>query len=529
MVTKTLIKPNSYYDSLVLMRIGTQMMQLPGVTDAALLMATEQNKLSIGNPALLSDEVQAAGPDDLFIVVLAQTEEQAQAALDFAVDTLTADRSTGIERAVATVHTLDAALRRRPDANLAILSVPGRYVRREALKALDAGLSLLIFSDNVPLAQEIELKQMAQERGLLVMGPDCGTAIIAGVALGFANAVRRGGIGLVGASGTGLQEVSCLIHRLEQGVSHAIGTGTHDVDAEVGGITMIEGIRRLEGDPGTRVIVIVSKPPAPSVIRRVMEVVETCQKPVVVNFLDGDPEAIAAAGGIVAYTLEDAAVKAVAASRSEAENAIRERLLPEVKGAVLLARKARAGLSETQQYVRGLFSGGTFANEAAMLMRDWIGNVHTNGKVKGTSPLSDPRKSVGHTCVDLGEDVFTVGRPHPMLEPAVRRERLLAEAADPETAVVLLDVVIGYGAHPDPAGELVRYIAEVRESTEAEGRTLPLVASVCGVDGDPQSRATQVQILEEAGVLVMPTNVQATALAVQIATGVTAGSANRKE
>jgi FdrA protein len=394
MVTKTLIKPNSYYDSLVLMRISTQMMQLPGVTDAALLMATEQNKLSIGNPALLSDEVQAAGPDDLFVVVLAQTEEQAQAALDFAVDTLTADRSTGIGRVVAAMHTLDSALRGRPDANLAILSVPGRYVRREALKALDAGLNLLIFSDNVPLAHEIELKRMAQERGLLVMGPDCGTAIIAGAALGFANAVRRGSIGLVGASGTGLQEVSCLIHRLEQGVSHAIGTGTHDVDAEVGGITMLEGIRRLEGDPGTRVIVIVSKPPAPSVIRSVMKVVETCQKPVVVNFLDGDAEAVAAAGGIVAHSLEDAAVKAVAASTSEKENAIRERLLPG-------ARKARAGLSETQQYVRGLFSGGTFANEAAMLMRDWIGNVHTNGKVKGTSTLSDPRKSVGHTCEQI--------------------------------------------------------------------------------------------------------------------------------
>jgi len=265
------------------------------------------------------------------------------------------------------------------------------------------------------------------------------------------------------------------------------------------------------------------------VIKSVMKVVETCQKPVVVNFSDGDPGAVAAGGGIIAYTLEDAAVKAVAASTSEAEGAIRERLLSEAKGTALLAQKARDGLSETQQYVRGLFSGGTFTNEAAMLLRDWIGSVHTNGKIKRTFPLSDPRKSVGHTCVDLGEDVFTVGRPHPMLEPAVRRERLLVEAADPETAVILLDVVIGYGAHPDPAGELMRYVVEARELAQTQGRQLPVVGSVCGVDGDPQSRASQVHVLQETGVLVMPTNVQATALAVQIATGVTAGSANRKE
>jgi FdrA protein len=519
MIVRVLIKPNSYYGSLVLMRIGTQAAKLPGVVDAAAIMGTEQNKRAIGNSALLTDEVKAAGPNDLLLVVAADTEARAQAALDFALKTLAAgqektDRAKGVS-----LHTLDAALRRQPNSNLAILSIPGRYVRREALKALDAGLNLFIFSDNVSLEDESELKQVARERGLLVMGPDCGTGIVNGAALGFANAVRRGRIGLVGASGTGLQEVSCLIDRLGRGVSHAIGTGTHDVGVKVGGTTLTQGLMRLEEDSGTDVVVIVSKPPAPAVVHEVMATVKACRKPTVVNFLDGDPEVIAAGGGIVARTLEDAAVLAVAALGGEADEAVRNLLLAEAGDVATQAEEARTSLIDGQRYVRGVFSGGTFANEAAMLLCDLAGTVYTNGSIKKAAPLPDPRRSQGHTCVDLGEDIFTVGRPHPMLEPVMRRERLLAEAEDPETAVVLLDVVIGYGAHPDPAGALVELIREARQLAKAEGRNLPIVASVCGVDADPQNRTVQVRKLEAAGVLVMPSNFQATCLAAQIATG----------
>ena len=518
MIVRVLIKPNSYYDSLMLMRISTQTAKLPGVVDAAAMMGTEQNKHAIGNPALLTDEVKAADPNDLLLVVAAQTEADAQAALDFALKTLTAGRARTDTGMGVTVHTLNAALRRQPNSNLAILSIPGRYVKREALKALNAGLNLLIFSDNVPLEDEIELKQVAGERGLLVMGPDCGTVIIGGAALAFANAVRRGRIGLVGASGTGLQEVSCLIDRLGQGVSHAIGTGTHDVDVEVDGITMTQGLMRLEEDPGTDVVVVVSKPPAPAVVQKVMVAVKACRKPTVVNFLDGDPEVIAAGSGIVARTLEDAAVKAVAALTGEADETLQNRLLTEAGDMATLAEEARAGLTEGQRYVRGLFSGGTFANEATMLLCDLVGTVYTNGRIRKAVPLPDPQRSLGHTCVDMGEDIFTVGRPHPMLEPVMRRERLLAEAEDPETAVVLLDVVIGYGAHPDPAGELAHHIREARQLARAEGRELPVVASVCGVDADSQNRTVQVRKLEAAGVMVMPSNSQATRLAARIAT-----------
>ena len=519
MIVKVLIKPNSYYDSLVLMRIRTQVVELSGVIDATVMMGTEQNKHAIGDPALLTDEVKAAGPNDLVFVVAAETEPQAQAALDLALQTLATGQPRPDIEVGMPVHALNAALQRQPHSNLVILSIPGRYVKREALKALDAGLNLLIFSGSVPLKDEVELKQTARERGVLVMGPDCGTAIIGGAALAFANAVRRGRIGLVGASGTGLQEVSCLIDRLGQGVSHAIGTGTHDVDVEVRGITMIEGLSRLEADPGTDVVVIISKPPAPAVAQKVMAAVKACRKPAVVNFLDGDPEVIAAGGAIVARTLEDAAVKAVVALTGEADEAVRDRLLAEAGDMASLAENARSDLTKGQKYVRGLFSGGTFANEATMLLCDLVEAVYTNGRIRKAVQLPDPRRSMGHTCVDLGDDIFTMGRPHPMLELVMRRERLIAEAADPETAVVLLDVVIGYGVHPDPAGELVCYIREAKQLARAEGRELPVVASVCGVDADPQNRAIQVQKLKAIGVLVMPSNVQATRLAAQIATG----------
>ncbi|MFC2030303.1 acyl-CoA synthetase FdrA [Chloroflexota bacterium] len=519
MIVKALVKPNSYYDSLVLMRISTQVLGLQGVVDATVMMGTEQNKHSIGNASLLIPEIRDTGPNDLFFVVAAESEVEAQSALDFAEQALVMGRGPQAVPGAVRFGTLDAALRQQPGSNLAIISIPGNYVKREALKALTAGLNLLIFSDNVPMEDEIELKSVAQERGLLVMGPDCGTAIIGGAALAFANAVRPGAIGLVGAAGTGIQEVSCLIDHLGQGVSQAIGTGTHDVAEAVGGITMIQGLRRLDADPNTEVLTIVSKPPDPVVVEKVMAVVKTCRKPVVVNFLGGDPAIIAAGGGIVARTLEDTAVTAVSILSGQTEEAVREDLSVEASDLTAQAETAQASLVPTQKYVRGLFSGGTFCNEATMILADLVDAVYTNGSIKNAAQLADARQSIAHTCVDLGEDIFTVGKPHPMLEPSLRRERILQEAADPQTAVILLDIPIGYGVHPNPGGLLAQYIAEAKEVARSEGRELPVVASVCGVDADPQDRATQMNQVREVGAMVMPSNARATYLAAQIVSG----------
>ena len=290
---------------------------------------------------------------------------------------------------------------------------------------------------------------------------------------------------------------------------------------------MTMGLERLDADAGTEVIVIVSKPPTLAVVQRVMETVRHCKKPVVVNFLDSDA-GLAPEHAIVARTLEDAAVKAVAALTGEDEGAVRGQLLAQAEEAVGLAKDIGAALASSQRYVRGLFAGDTFTNESTMILCDLVDEVYTNGGIKKATALPDPRRSQGHTCVDLGDDLFTVGKPHPMLEPSLRRERLLQEAADPETAVILLDVPIGYGVHPDPGGLLAQYIQEAKGISHKQGRALPVVASVCGVDADPQNRSLQVQKVKEAGAVVMSSNAQATYLAYEIAAG-QRGSERKRE
>jgi FdrA protein len=520
MIVKALIRPNSYYDSLVLMRAQTQMEALPGVTDAALMMATENNRRIMEATFGPRPEIVSAGPNDLACVVVAQTEHQAQQALDAAFETLTAGRSGMGNAEHVPLSTLESALRLRPDSDLALLSIPGRYVRRESQRAIEAGLNLLIFSDNVPLKDEIYLKAIARERNVLVMGPDCGTAIIGGVALAFANRVRKGRIGMVGASGTGLQEVSCLVDRLGHGVTHVIGTGSRDVSAQVGGATLIQGLRLLDADYETDLIVVISKPPAPEVARKIVDIGQGLSKPTVVCFLGADLEEGRDGRLYFARTLEEAAIRAVAILTGDEESMISQKLHlledggNDVPG--VTAAGIRSELAPARRFVRGLYTGGTFACEATLILSQRLDSVHSNLAIGCASLLGDPTQSEGHTCVDLGDDFFTLGRPHPMLEPAARRQRLLAEAGDPETAVILLDVVLGYGVHADPAGELVRSIEEAHEHNHGMWGGPIVVASVCGVEADPQCRSEQVQRLRAAGVLIASSNAAAARLAADI-------------
>jgi len=325
-----------------------------------------------------------------------------------------------------------------------------------------------------------------------VMGPDCGTAILDGVPLGFANAVRPGRIGLVGASGTGLQQVSCLVDRRGEGVSQVIGVGGRDLDERVGGLMMCAAVERLAADAGTAVLVLVSKPPAPAVAERVLAAARGSGKPTVAIFLGGDPAAIAAAGAVPAATLEEAASLAVGLARGAPESGE-----PDDGERLLAGARAQAGrLRGEQRRVRGLYSGGTLAREAALILAS---------------------TGAAHTVVDLGDDEFTVGRPHPMIDMRLRAERLLAAAGEPDTAVILLDVVLGYGAHPDPAGALAPVIEQARAS--GAGRDLAFVASVCGAPADPQGLDGQEKTLRASGVILAPSNAAAARLAGRLAAG----------
>ena len=517
MTLKTLIKPGVYYDSVTLMRVARELQAVPGIEDAAVWMGTEANKGILAVAGLLSPKARAASAADLIVCVKAADNAAATVALDRVEDLLTQTRTARAPDEEYHPRTLVRALEAMPGANLAVISVAGQYAAREARQALERGLHVLLFSDNVPLEDEIALKSYARQRGLLLMGPDAGTALVNGVALGFANAVPRGNIGLVAASGTGLQGVTSLIAREGGGVSQGIGVGGRDLGAEVGGTMMLAGLEMLQADPETAVIVLISKPPDPSVSGRVLARVRASDKPAVVCFLGSDASAIRKAGAIPAATLEEAALLALALARGQDLTETVARLVGRDKELMPHAVVAQVALRPGQRYVRGLFSGGTFCHEAMLVLRDAIGLVNSNVPLDEACRLSDPNRSAGHTCVDLGADEFTQGRLHPMLDPDLRNRRIVQEARDPETALILLDVVLGYGVHPDPAGAAAEAILRARAVAAAEGRQVVVVASVCGTEGDPQSLTAQEASLREAGVLVVGSNAAAAGLGGMIA------------
>ena len=513
MTLQVSVRSNLYKDSVALMRIAEEVRAATGVARATLLMGTEANKAILEQAGLFSDALRAARAADLMVLVEDAEDHDGSrvaAALQLA-ERLLAGKAAASQPGVQQMSpqsmsmALAAAHEAGNNAGLAQISVPGAYAAAEALKAIKAGLDVFLFSDNVSLEQELAIKQLAQAHGRLVMGPDCGTAIVGGVPLGFANQVRRGRIGLVGASGTGLQEVSCQIHALGEGVSHALGTGGRDPSAAIGGISLHAAMEMLAADASTEVIVLISKPPAAPVVQglnaRMQQLAAQTGKHFVVLFLGASPSA-ALPGITPVGTLFEAAAQAVALlqGKGKAATATRAGSAESVNVAALPNPLDNAQHSPQQRYVRGLFSGGTFCTEAQAIWQAHGLRCWSNVPLDKSLLLSDARCSQEHTAVDLGDDVFTVGRPHPMIDPQLRIERLLTEAADPTVAVILLDVVLGWGSHADPAGALAPAIRQARAIASADGRALSVIGFVTGTADDPQNLAAQRECLLQAGV-----------------------------
>ncbi len=514
MVVKGIIKKGEYYDSVTLMLVARDAAKLEGVEDAAVVMGTEQNKSILETSDMLLDMFKDAGDSDLLIAVKAKDEKAAEEAFKKIDELLMERRSKAQEAGEYTPKSLEGALEYMPDANMVIISVAGKYAGDEAKKALEKGLHVMLFSDNVPLEKEIELKKYAKDNGLLVMGPDCGTAIINGAPLCFANVVERGDIGIVAASGTGLQEVSSVITNEGAGISQAIGTGGRDVKKDVGGIMFMEGMKALEEDPDTKYIVLVSKPPHPEVLEKVATLIKNeIKKPVVGIFLGGDPEVVKNAGAIPANTLEEAGLIAASLAKGKSLDEFKKLLEEREKEILSIAEKESKNKKEGQKYVRGLYTGDTLCDEAMLLSRQIIGEVYGNAPLNPDFKLKDSWISQENTFVDLGEDEFTVGRPHPMIDFTLRNKKIIEEAKDPSVAVILLDVVLGYGSNMQPGDELAPAIKEAKEIAEKDGRNITFVCSITGTDKDPQDRGKVKKQLEEVGAIVMPSNAAAAKLA----------------
>jgi FdrA protein len=478
-----------YRDSVALMAIASATERRDGVERAAAVMGTQSNRDLLSESGMLPPGLTAC-PDDLIMVVRGVDEEAVDSALDAAEAALAATEATSqrSERRPATIAEGIAAAAANHPATVATVSVPGTYAPIVTEQALRRGLHVMCFSDNVAVADEVRLKRMAAARRLLLMGPDCGTAILDGVPLGFANVVNRGPVGIVAASGTGAQEVSCLLHRAGTGVSQLIGVGGRDLSAEVGAAMTLMALDLLGDDPDTRVVVVVSKPPAAEVADTVLNRLVTIASggiPVVAGFLgmpDSDP-APNAAPVHVRGTLEGAAQAAASLTGNRLEVGNQPSVEP-VDGQVL-----------------GLFTGGTLASEATLL----LGHAGITARV-----------------LDLGDDRYTSGRPHPMIDPTARADRLVAAAQDTAIALVLFDVVLGHGATMDPATPVADAVRMAREVAAAGGRKLAFVGSVCGTGRDPQDRDAQIAILRDAGVIVAQTNAAAARLAAAAVKGASA-------
>jgi len=487
-----------YLDSVSLMRMSRDVSSLAGVVEAAVMIGSDTNKRLMRDSGLLQQASEGAKPTDLIVGIVAQSQASAEAALA-ELDALLAHRDAARPAGEAFAHSrgLAAARQAAPNADLALISVPGEFAAAEAASALRMGLHVLLFSNNVSLDDERRLKQLARERGLMLMGPDCGTSVVDGVPLAFANAVPRGSVGLVAASGTGLQEVMTLIARAGGGISHGIGVGGRDLRDEIGGITTLMALDALDDDARTEHIVIISKPPAPRVAQAVVDRIAQSGKTFTVCLL-GRSDVALPGNAKRAHTLREAAELALGGAPIAPDFVARAELPAHGRG----------------RRLRGLYTGGTLCAEAQLVLLAAGERVASNAPVPGARAHSDSvipsADDATHTVLDLGADEYTRGRPHPMIEPAIRDAPLHEALADVATGVVLLDVVIGYGADADPAGVVARCLAA------AADRRAPVIASVCGTEADPQVYSRQVRTLETAGVAVAPSNAHAAELALRV-------------
>ncbi|HCA7517195.1 TPA: acyl-CoA synthetase FdrA [Staphylococcus pseudintermedius] len=494
----TIIKENTYQDSIVLMLLSNKLNSIDGVKKVSVMMGTSANKDIFRASGLGSDELDQANPNDIVVVIDTEDEAKVTEVDEMVEATLKGENSVDATSNEQEAHNWKRAMELANNPNMALISIPGQYAAMEAENALNEGLHVFMFSDNVPKADELRLKDMAHEKGLLVMGPDCGTGIIHSVPLAFTNIVKEGNIGLVGASGTGIQEVTTIIDRERTGVTNAIGTGGRDLSTEIGAITMLDSIKALNQDPQVKVITVISKPPAKEVKDRVLNVLRNIEKPVVTLFL-GDKPTYHEPGIYHAYTLEEAARVSVQLSNGE---------VPNFKPSILT--DIDVNFAEGQIGIKGFYSGGTLAYEAAMLIN------HTLKNTKSEKQEGYMLKTEAHAVIDLGDDIYTQGKPHPMIDPEKRIEMLEASIEDETTAVILLDDVIGNGSHDDMATELAPTISKAIQHAKDRGRNIVVLATVVGTEQDHQGYQQQIDILKRAGAVICETNDQMVRTAIHL-------------
>jgi len=500
----TVVLKNEYRDSVFLMRINDLVEKADGVTRAAVMMGTEANKDLMKEAGLYTEEANEAGPNDLIIVVEAENEDLAMNALEYAKSLVYKTEKEDKEKEQKYLS-IRSAVSFEPDIDLVLVSTPGEYAYREAMRALLLNKHVMVFSSNVPVEKEKALKNYAKNKNLLVMGPDAGTAIIGSVGLGFFNVIAEGPVGVVGAAGTGIQVVTSLLDLAGSGITAAIGTGSNDVKEDIGGITLKTGISMLSSHSKTKIITIISKPPSEKIVNETVELLSQIEKPSVMNFIGYKGKDISSSLKF-ADTLEDAARISYSFTNKG------QFKLPEWTSESEV-KETKDKLTNDQVYVRGLFSGGTICYETQYIMSKAGIKAYSNAPLDKNYEIGGFDASKKDTVLDMGAEEFVRGVPHPMINFRFRNERLLKEVEDKNVAVILFDLVLGYGANMNPAKEIVEAIKKARTVNER----VSYVASVTGTEKDPQGLTFQVEQLKNAGVLVYPSSTRAALVALQIA------------
>jgi len=502
------VKKNTYFDSVTLMLISSKLSDVAGINQAAIMMGSSQNIALMKDSGVLEEKnIEGITANDLVIGFDAENQEAIDKALSTLDEQLENKNKKSSGSGVKHYKTFNQAEQETDDLNMSVVSIPGRFAKSEVMKSLKKGVHVMLFSDNVSIEDEIAMKDYAIEHDLLMMGPDCGTAIINGVALGFANVINKGNIGITAASGTGLQEVSVIIDKLGGGISQALGTGGRDLKADIDGKMMLFTLDALAEDDETEVIGIVSKPPSESVMKKIVDKAKNIKKPIVACFLGGSLDVFEGTNIIGTTTLEEAAYAMVKTSKNKTVDTVDNSPLA-VSFDTLLSKV------ETSEapYIKGLYTGGTLAYESLLMLHEKLGGIYSNIALDQAFELTKPEKSYEHTILDMGEDYFTDGRPHPMIDPDARADRIVAEANDKQTGIILLDCVLGYGSHEDPSASIVKAVNKVKSSRD----DITFIASVTGTKNDPQDLVRSQKALEEAGVFVLPTNAQAAKFSLEV-------------
>lgn len=542
-VSHVVVKPNFYRDSLQLMKISEKLRHYSGVSEASIVMATETNKGVLIRLGFSPSLIEQASESDMIIAVRAK-DQQSIDLISEQIDKLfeSSEEDRLDSRAQEKTSDIDVALKKMPGTNLVLLSIPGEYIKDISYKLIEQGIHQQIFSDHVPVEDELKIKTQAVTKGVLILGPGAGTSIINGKGIGFSNTISTGPVGIVAAAGTGLQEVACLLDQCGIGVKHGLGVGGNDPKDKIGGIMMLECMKILEKDDSIEVIAIISKPPSPSVEQKIMKyVTDYGTKKYVLAFIGGQlavaekkkeqqenqtekfTSQVSPSGNITSthMTASDRNMKIVkvnsltscviaianALGNQQLQKAISQIYIQSDRLVDLLQEEWNK-LQTGQKFIRALYTGGTFTYEAQVILRDIIdpAHIHSNAPIEQITKLQDSFKSDKHSVIDLGEEEFTKGRPHPMIDPTIRKLRILEEAKDPGVSVLLLDFVLGYGSNSDPVGAVIDELQLAKETARRQGRYLSIITHVCGTKNDIQDYERSVSKLQSVGCVVMPTN-----------------------